>query len=423
MNTRALIGVQRGALVVIVTFSTMDLAAAQSCLIPSNDMIAWWTFDETSGTTSEDIVGSNDGVHLNGPTPSAGMVNGSLRFDGIDDYVEVPDKELWAFGAGAFTIEFWANFDTPAHGSTGQPGDVFISSDEGPFSVDKWFLALAPGSLEFHTNDPVTGPIFSPIASFSPETNRWYHLAVTRCSTQYTIFVDGVVSAVGTNVATIADADSPLTIGRALEFWGGFMNGRLDEMTMYRRALSTAEIHAIFAAGSAGKCHVINSNPIAPFCFGDGCGIQCPCSNTGAAGRGCKNSRPGNIGCLLTAVNSSGLPGPSVSVTANELGLKSEGMLAGSYTIFFQGTTSINNGLGSLSPGFDGLECVGGTVIRLGRIATMGGTNTLAGVAGVADLAAASQTLHYQAAYRNAVAFCTPATLNTSNGVQISWAP
>lgn len=160
------------------------------------------------------------------------------------------------------------------------------------------------------------------------------------------------------------------------------------------------------------------------FCYGDGTGTPCPCSfQSGQAGRGCKNSKPGNPGCLLTAVNAVGGPNPSISVTTNDLGLKSEGMLSGSYCIFFQGTAAVNGGFGFVSPSYDGLECVGGTLIRLGRITTMGGTNTLHGVASQAGLAASAQTLFYQTVYRNKAVFCTPATLNTSNGLQICWTP
>jgi subtilisin-like proprotein convertase family protein len=180
--------------------------------------------------------------------------------------------------------------------------------------------------------------------------------------------------------------------------------------------------------GQGDACDDCPTDPnpaICSFCYGDGSGTACPCGNESSPGskRGCKNSKPGNNGCLLEAVDNLGNPGPSVSVTTNELGLKSSGMLQGSYCIFFQGNARVNGGLGQLAPGFDGLECVGGAIVRLGRITTMGGTNTLAGVAGVAGLAATSQTLYYQTAYRNSVSFCTPATLNTSNALAIKWQP
>jgi Tol biopolymer transport system component len=162
---------------------------------------------------------------------------------------------------------------------------------------------------------------------------------------------------------------------------------------------------------------------IAAFCFGDGAGTACPCTNTGITGRGCKSSAALSIGCLLSAVDSSGNPNPSTSVTANVLGLKSEGMNMGSYCFFFQGTGTVAGGPGAVSPSFDGLDCVGGTIVRLGFVTTMDGTNTLAGVAGLAGLSASAQTRYYQTVYRNAAAFCTPATLNTSNALAIAWEP
>jgi hypothetical protein len=165
------------------------------------------------------------------------------------------------------------------------------------------------------------------------------------------------------------------------------------------------------------------TSTIAAFCFGDGTGTACPCANTGDTDRGCKSPAAGSIGCLLSAVDANGNPNPSTSVVANDLGLKSEGMSISSYCVFFQGTSSVAGGPGSLSPSFDGLDCVGGTIVRLGLLSTMSGTNTLAGVAGVAGLSQTAQTLYYQSAYRNAAPFCTYATLNTSNALQISWQP
>jgi hypothetical protein len=163
---------------------------------------------------------------------------------------------------------------------------------------------------------------------------------------------------------------------------------------------------------------------IGALCFGDGTGTACPCANNGDAGRGCKSSMRGApFGALLTAVNAVGGPNPSVSVTVNDLGLKCENMIANTVCMIFQGTASINAGLGQLTPLYDGLGCVGGAVVRLGQISTMGGTNTFNGVAGVAGLSASGQTLYYQASYRNVAAFCTPAVLNTSNAVRVDWTP
>lgn len=228
--------------------------AASTCVIPPEGIVAWWPLDEQSGTLSQERIKSQDGRHVNGPTPVQGLVDGALSFDGFDDYVVVPDSPDWELGSGDFTMELWMSLSRPPRGSQGHPGDVFFSHDEGPFNVPKYFFSLSSTHLQFHVNGPGIGPVFSPLATFAPEVGRWYHLAVTRSGTDYRIYVDGRLEAEGANAADIPDVDSLLTFGRALEPFGGFFAGRLDEITLYDRALTEAEIRAIFEAGAAGKC-------------------------------------------------------------------------------------------------------------------------------------------------------------------------
>ncbi|MDW8241506.1 MAG: LamG-like jellyroll fold domain-containing protein, partial [Acidobacteriota bacterium] len=62
------------------------------CVRPPANMTAWWPLDETSGTTANDLaLVANNGTHVNGPTPTPGIVAGALRFDGVNDHVRVPD--------------------------------------------------------------------------------------------------------------------------------------------------------------------------------------------------------------------------------------------------------------------------------------------------------------------------------------------
>jgi uncharacterized repeat protein (TIGR01451 family) len=241
---------------------TLKVLPAQMCVQPPAGIVAWWPFDETSGTTAVDVVGGNNGTYVGTPQAAGGMVGGSLQFDGMSTYVVVPDSDLWAFGTSDFTLEFWANFDVPAHGDSGHPGNVFLSNDNGPFNVDKWIFALSSTDLEFITGETATGSgIFSPVVPFAPEVGRWYHLALTRSGTTYKVYVDGVqVGSTGTNFSVIPNPASPLTIGAALESFGsgmgfaGVMSGRLDEVTIYHRQLTDSELLAIVAAGGAGKC-------------------------------------------------------------------------------------------------------------------------------------------------------------------------
>ena len=225
---------------------------AQTCVPPPAGITAWWPFDEAVGPIASDIAGQQAGSHAGRPVAIPGRVGRALRFNGAPDHVAAADNDLWAFGRKDFTIELWANFGSPGGGGVTQPSHIFIGNDEGPGSVNKWFFALGGGFLNFHINAPALGPQFFPLVRFTPELNRWYHLAVTRAGNLYTIYIDGISSGTATNAAAIADAAAPLTIGQAENL--GHVRGSLDEVTLYGRALSPAELQSIVAAGAGGKC-------------------------------------------------------------------------------------------------------------------------------------------------------------------------
>ena len=151
-----------------ILFLSIGSVFAQVCIEPPPNMVSWWPLDETSGTVAGDIAGTNSGVHVNGPMNISGKVAGALQFDGVDDFVRVPDSDLWAFGSNDFTIEFWVKFFSPGGGTIGHPSHIFVGNDEGSGLRAKWFFALGGGFLNFHINSPLLGPQFFPLAAFSP---------------------------------------------------------------------------------------------------------------------------------------------------------------------------------------------------------------------------------------------------------------
>ena len=232
----------------------LDFTIIDTLPLPAG-AVAWWP---ANGDAS-DVVGGHDGTLQGGADFGAGEVGQGFVLDGSSGYVSVPDNSAWAFGNNDFTIELWANFADYPSDEEGQPdGGVFISSDAGGGNANKWFFALAGGVLNFHINDPVNGPVFLLNTGFTPDLNTWYHLAVTRSGNTYTVYVNGVAAGWDTCARTIPGSGAPLMIGQAEGF---YFNGSLDEATLYHRALSDAEISAIYAAGGAGK---ENPNCVAP---------------------------------------------------------------------------------------------------------------------------------------------------------------
>jgi choice-of-anchor C domain-containing protein len=210
---------------------------------PLAGLVAWWRADGNA----KDSAGGNHGTLKGGVTFAPGVAGQAYRLDGATRYVEVPRSDLWGFGSRDFSIELWAQFRgmRPSH-DIGQPSAVFIGCDEGPRNRNKWFFAYGGGVLNFligHANGKYG---FYAKADFSPDLDQWYHLAVTRSRGTFTIYVDGVPVASEEVDIVIPYPVAPLTIGQAEG--GFFFSGLIDEVAIYDRALSPAEVKARWSA-------------------------------------------------------------------------------------------------------------------------------------------------------------------------------
>lgn len=235
----------------------LEIKAPPVCVPPSPGIVGWWPLDELSGNIARDIIGNNNGGSANVNAPSEGKVDGAFHFDSVDDSITVPDNDLWAFGANNFTIELWANFDVPGGGTLSHPSDIFIGNDQGQGLQNKWFFALGGGGLEFLIH--AGGNHFLPIGPFDPVVGEWYHLAVVRRGSIFTGYVNGLPIGSVIDSTIIPNPDGPLTIGQAEGI--SPMNGFLDEVAIYNRALTVQEIQSIYDAGSEGKCIPLNIFP------------------------------------------------------------------------------------------------------------------------------------------------------------------
>lgn len=111
------------------------------------------------------------------------------------------------------------------------------------------FLA-GGGNLGFHINGASSANIGVP---FTPIVGFWYHVAVTRSGSTYKFYVDGTqIGGDQSDSVAVPDAAAPLTLGHAEAIPS--LNGFLDEVEIFNRALSATEISSIAGAGAFGKC-------------------------------------------------------------------------------------------------------------------------------------------------------------------------
>jgi hypothetical protein len=96
-----------------------------------------------------------------------------------------------------------------------------------------------------------------PAASITvPQAGVWYHLAGTydRSSGYVKLYVNGVLEGSAYAGFPLNYGTRPVFIGTTGEGWDGKVQGTVDEVSIYNRALSSNEIAAIYNAGGMGKC-------------------------------------------------------------------------------------------------------------------------------------------------------------------------
>lgn len=232
---------------------TMFSPEPRSLLVPPAKrpgLIGWWPMDEGSGRTVADRSPSPpyDGT-LQGATWTAGRVGNCLQFDGHSGRVSIP-VEYSFHSLRRFTLAAWVKLTgLPQQGN----GHTIVNKGpEAPVQHFWWWIGYPPNYsliLELGSEAHQWGAGFGS-QPLQWELGRWYHVAVVfECDGQkstVTHYRDGEVVGTQTRDEVFHSGTYDLRIGD----YGGlhWMDGCIDEVKIWDRALSAEEIRAEFAA-------------------------------------------------------------------------------------------------------------------------------------------------------------------------------
>jgi hypothetical protein len=147
--------------------------------------------------------------------------SGSYYFDGTGDYTVAPSNNIFGYGTGDFTIEFWLRLSSTAL-------QTLVSNLTSASSTNPHLYLASNGSVRYYTAnaDRITGAVLT--------TNQWYHIAVARSGTSTKLFVDGVQS--GSTYTDSNDYGNTAPLGIGTYFSAGTpyttdtLNGYLDDI-------------------------------------------------------------------------------------------------------------------------------------------------------------------------------------------------
>ncbi len=195
-------------------------------------LIAAYNFEELNRWIIADASGlGNHGWIKEGVRNPSGRFGNALELDGVDDWVTVPDSDSLDI-SNSFTLEIWVK---PLSTST----QSVIYKEYAKGSVYSLYAAEGGDLPMSSLNDGQADRVIS--GSSVLPVNQWSHLTSTYDGAVQKLYVDGVLISERAQTGLIRSSKGVLRIG-GNKLWGDYFHGFIDEVRVYNRALTQAEI-------------------------------------------------------------------------------------------------------------------------------------------------------------------------------------
>ena len=206
---------------------------------PPSNLVAHWAFDEGTGSTAGDSSGNGYDGTIHGAAWAAGKSGNALDFNGINNYVAI-GASASLDNMKAISFEAWIKpkADTHWHVLDKGDGDKRLYAEGNNLTLD--------GRVRYDTGGTHA---YSQSVNHTVLLGEWQHVAMTWNISDNTtrLYHNGAeVSYRSQSVGTVHvqnDNDFPFTIGaRGALGSGTFFNGTIDEVYLWNRTLTPAEI-------------------------------------------------------------------------------------------------------------------------------------------------------------------------------------
>jgi hypothetical protein len=227
-------------ILLILSLAICELANAQNTCTPviTNGLVGYYPFC----SNANDASGNGNNGTVNGATLTNdrfGNANSAYSFNGSSDYIGVPSGNTTSLNVtGDFTLSFWLKTSQGANHIISF-GDVINTNSGG------YLAGLNDGSAPFGYLGFSTQGIWH-VSTITLNDNNWHNLVVTLKADTIRLYIDNTLNVQTTGVLPPLSWSGSRTIGSRNDFFNGWYQGILDDISVYNRALSAAEINSVF---------------------------------------------------------------------------------------------------------------------------------------------------------------------------------
>ena len=211
--------------------------------------VAYWRFNEGSGSTTADSSGNGNTGAITGATwvSSSPDSTPALSFDGVNDCASVPGTAALNIQGTTLTIEAWIKREADSGGY-----ERILDKENNSTSHDLGYYVQISDADKLQFGFATSSTTFTYLTgTTSVSVGTWHHIAAVYDGSQMRIYLDGVLDGskpqVGSIFGSSATGTHPLNIGR-LRYWDSYYYGSqmlIDEVRIHNRALAPAEFNIL----------------------------------------------------------------------------------------------------------------------------------------------------------------------------------
>jgi hypothetical protein len=203
---------------------------------------------------AQDVSGKGNHGTPSGAVPASGLFGGAYLFDGDQDYIDIGNLDI---SGTEMTISAWTKANT-----FDSDGDRFVTKAYGPTGPEHyWMLGLyESGGRKVRGRVKAAGSTITFIASAGTvQTGVWTHTAMTYDGSFINLYKDGeLVDTTPKSGELNTDPTVAALIGSNPGGYGDF-DGLIDDVSIWNRSLSPAEILELNSSGTPVSCNSTNA--------------------------------------------------------------------------------------------------------------------------------------------------------------------
>ena len=314
-----------GTPVTLTANTTSGASACTATSLPSNlqtGLVGYWPF---CGNASDASGNGNNGT-VNGATLTAdryGNPNSAYSFIGSNQIVVSPN--FYDNGWSSSTISIWFNTS-----SLSQQHQTLFNTIPHDGEAIVWNHSAAPNKICHWKNENTSvgsWNIFAPNALNynNVQENNWINISIVKNNMQYSYYVNGILDKV--SISSIAALNQLSAIRFGSIGTTEFFNGKLDDIAIWNRALTSAEVQQLYTLN--------NDSPTYSWSPGGATSPSITVSPTSTTTYSCTITA--NSLSTTSSTTVAVLPAPTITATNNSI-------CAGSSTTLTAATNSSSSG-------------------------------------------------------------------------------